>query len=210
MPERHMATTDRRRKTQSGQEIFEFAMALVLLVPMFLGSFIVGMNLIRSIQCNQMCRDLTDMYIHGADFSTYTMQTMAQRLAQGLNLQIGSSFTGSSNSNTSNTGNGIVTVTQIMWIGATTDPNCVSAGADNCTNTDKFVFTQQIVFGNGTLANAQTQTLGTPTGATLSSSGVVQHYVTDNHAQLPASAQSAMQSLWQTTNNGQTPLTDGQ
>jgi hypothetical protein len=202
--------TERRKRTQGGQEIIEFALISLLLVPMFIGSFIVGMNLIRSIQCNQMCRDLADMYIHGADFSTYSMQTMAQRLAQGLNLQIGSSFTGSSNSNTSNTGNGIVTVTQIMWIGATTDPNCVAAGAGNCTNTDKFVFTQQIVFGNGTLANAQTQTLGNPTGATLSSSGVVQHYVTDSHAQLPAAAQTAMQGLWQTTSNGQMPLTDGQ
>ena len=118
--------TERRKRRQGGQEIIEFALISLLLVPMFIGSFIVGMNLIRSIQCNQMCRDLADMYIHGADFSTYSMQTMAQRLAQGLNLQIGSSFTGSSNSNTNNTGNGIVTVTQIMWIGGTTDPNCVS------------------------------------------------------------------------------------
>jgi hypothetical protein len=71
--------TERRKKTQGGQEIFEFALIVLLLVPAFLGAFIVGMNLIRSIQCNQMCRDLTDMYIHGADFSTYSMQTMAQR-----------------------------------------------------------------------------------------------------------------------------------
>src|ERR1700730_3300633 len=97
--------TQRRRKTQSGQEIIEFALVAILLVPTFLGTFIVGMNLIRSIQCNQMCRDLTDMYIHGADFSTYAMQTMAQRLAQGLNLQIGSSFAGNSASNTGNSGN---------------------------------------------------------------------------------------------------------
>ncbi len=131
------------------------------------------MNLIRSIQCNQMCRDLTDMYIHGADFSTYAMQTMAQRLAQGLNLQIGSSFSGNSSSNMSNGGNGLVTVTQIMYVGSTSDPNCLAVGAGNCTNANSFVFTQQIVFGNGTLANSSTQTLGTPTGATLTSSGIV-------------------------------------
>ena len=59
-----------------------------------------------------------------------------------------------------NTGNGLVTVTQIMYVGATTDPNCVAVGASNCTNTGKFVFTQQVVFGNGTLANASTQGLG--------------------------------------------------
>jgi hypothetical protein len=202
--------TERRKKTQSGQEIMEFALVALLLIPTFLASFIVGMNLIRSIQCNQMCRDLTDMYIHGADFSTYAMQTMAQRLAQGLNLQIGSSFTGNSNSNTSNTGNGLVTVTQIMYVGTTSQPNCVAAGAGNCTNANSFVFTQQIVFGNGTLANSVTQSLGTPTGATLTTAGIVQNPVTDSHAKLPTAAQSAMQSLWQTTSNGQMPLEDGQ
>ena len=119
--------TARRRKTQSGQEIFEFGLALCLLMPTFLGAFIVGMNLIRSIQCNQMCRDLTDMYIHGADFSTYSMQQMAQRLAQGLNLQIGSSFSGNENSNNSASGNGLVTVTQIMYVGTTAQPNCQAA-----------------------------------------------------------------------------------
>src|SRR5271170_1917449 len=187
--------TERRKKTQSGQEIVEFALVLLLLVPTFLGAFIVGMNLIRSIQCNQMCRDLTDMYIHGADFSTYAMQTMAQRLAQGLNLQIGSSFSGNSNNNTSNTGNGLVTVTQIMYVGTTSQPNCLSVGAGNCTNANSFVFTQQIVFGNGTLANSITQSLGTPTGATLTNSGIVENPVTDSHAALPSTAQSAMQSL---------------
>ena len=64
------------------------------------------MNLIRSIQANTVCRDLTDMYIHGADFSSYPMQQLAQRLAQGLNLQIGSSFSGFQNTNTSNSGRG--------------------------------------------------------------------------------------------------------
>ncbi len=202
--------TERRKKTQSGQEMVEFALIVLLFIPTFLGSFVVGMNLIRSIQCNQMCRDLTDMYIHGADFSTYSMQTLAARLAQGLNLQIGSSFTGNSNSNASNSGNGLVTVTQIMYVGSTSDPNCVSVGAGNCTNANSFVFTQQIVFGNGTLASSTTQSLGTPTGATLTDSGIVENPVTDSHAALPSTAQAAMQSLWQTTNNGQMPLSDGQ
>jgi hypothetical protein len=203
--------TERRKKTQGGQEIFEFALIVLLLVPAFLGAFIVGMNLIRSIQCNQMCRDLTDMYIHGADFSTYSMQTMAQRLAQGLNLQIGSSFAGNSNSNTSNGGNGLVTVTQLMYVGTTTEPNCVAVGAGNCANANSFVFTQQIVFGNGTLVSSSTQSLGTPTGATLTNAGIVQNPVTDPHAQLASTAQTAMQSLWQTTNAaGQQPLDDGQ
>jgi len=202
--------TERRRKTQSGQEIIEFGIMACLFVPMLMASFIVGMNLIRSIQCNQVCRDLVDMYIHGGDFSTYSLQQEAQRLAQGLNLQVGSSFTGNEQANTGNTGNGIVTVTQIMYVGSTAGANCVAVGASNCTNHDSFVYTQQIQFGNGMLSNANTVSVGTPTGATINSSGIVQNPVTDSHAKLASAPQTAMTNLWQVSTNGQTPLTDGQ
>jgi hypothetical protein len=202
--------TARRKKTQRGQEIVEFALVTILFMPMFLGAFIVGMNLIRSIQSNQVCRDLDDMYIHGGDFSTYPMQQEAQRLAQGLNLQIGSSFAGNEQSNTSNGGNGIITVTQIMWIGDTTSTSCVAVGASNCTNQSSFVYTQQIQFGNGTLANSATVSVGECPAAVMNTSGVVQNYVTDSRAALAGTAQTAMQSLWQTTNGTTTALTDGQ
>ena len=66
------AKTSRRRRGQSGQELLEFGLLLTILVPLLLGTFVTGISLIRSIQTNQMDRDLTDMYIHGADFSTYT------------------------------------------------------------------------------------------------------------------------------------------
>jgi hypothetical protein len=202
--------TARRQQTQSGQEILEFALVAVLLVPIFIGSFIVGMNLIRSIQTNQVCRDLDNMYIHGGDFSTYPLQQEAQRLAQGLNLQIGSSFAGNSAANTGNQGNGLVTVTQIMWIGGPNSANCVAVGASNCTNQSSFVYTQQIQFGNGTLGNANTITVGTCPVAILNTSGVVQDYITDSRAALTGTFQSAMQNLWQSGSNGSTALTDGQ
>src|SRR4051812_2696773 len=82
-----------RRQRQSGQELLEFGLLISLLVPLLLGTFITGLSLVRSIQTNQMDRDMTDMYIHGADYSTYPMQQVAQRLARGLNMQIGASFT---------------------------------------------------------------------------------------------------------------------
>jgi hypothetical protein len=206
--------TARRKKTQSGQEIFEFALVAVLFVPMFLGAFVVGMNLIRSIQANQICRDLDSMYIHGGDFSTYAMQQEAQRLAQGLNLQIGASFAGNEQANTGNTGNGLVTVSQIMWIGGPTSASCVAVGASNCTNQNSFVYTQQIQFGNGSLSNSNTVTVGTCPTAVLNTSGVVQNYITDSRAALTGSAQTNMQGLWQTSSEVSggtaTPLTDQQ
>jgi hypothetical protein len=210
--------TARRRRTQSGQEIMEFGLAAVLLVPMLIGAFVVGMNLIRSIQCNQVARDLDSMYIHGGDFSTYPLQQEAARLAQGLNLQV-SSFTGNQQSNLGTSGNGLVTVSQIMWIGGPTSASCVAVGGSaNCTNQNSFVYTQQIQFGNGSLANSNTVSVGQCPTAILNTSGVVAiangSYITDSRAQLVGAAQTNMQSLWQSssavTGGTATPLTDGQ
>ncbi len=152
----------RIRRRESGQELLEFGLLIAVLVPLLLGTFVTGLSLVRSIQTNQMDRDLADMYIHGADFSTYPMQQVAQRLARGLNLQIGSSFTGNQKLNTGNGGDGLVTVSQVMWVGTTTESNCVAVGAANCTNHDKFVFTERIQFGNGTLSSQVPSSLGSP------------------------------------------------
>ena len=203
--------TKRRQISQKGQEIIEFGLVSILLVGTFMGSFVTGMNLIRSNQANQVCRDLDDMYIHGADFSTYAMQQLAARLAGGLDLEIGSSYTGQKATNTSNSGNVLVTVSQIMWVGSTTDANCAAVGAANCTNHDSFVFTQRIQFGNGTLTSQQPSSLGDPgSSATISSAGTVANPVTDSAAKLPGSQQTAMQSLWQGSSSVTTPLQDGQ
>ena len=203
--------TERRRKRQNGQEIIEFSLVAMLLVGTFMGSFITGMNLIRSNQANQACRDLDDMYIHGADFSTYSMQQLAARLAGGLGLQIGSSFAGQQAMNTGNGGNVLVTVSQMMWVGSTTDPNCAAVGASNCTNHDSFVFTQRIQFGNGTLTSQKPSSLGDPgAAAAISSAGIVQNPVTDSAARLPSTQQANMQALWQSSSSTTTPLQDGQ
>ena len=198
-----------KKRRQRGQEIIEFAFVALLFVPMFLGMFITGMNLIVSIQANNMIRNLGDMYIHGADFSTYPYQQLAQRMGTGLNLQM-PSFSGNLQTNTGSNGNGIIRITQVMYIGRTTDPNCVAVGAGSCTNHDSFVFIQRVVFGNSTVAGQYGSSMGDPTGATLSVQGSVSNYVTDPTAKLPAGGQSAMVALWQTSANGQAPLTDGQ
>jgi len=198
-----MAAT-RRNGGERGQELIEFAITAILLVGLLVGAFVAGMNLIRSIQVNQVCRDLDNMYIHGADFSTYPMQQLAQRLAQGLGLQIGASFSGNSATNTGNGGNVLLTLSRIMYVGATTDPNCSAVGASKCTNANSFVFTQQIQFGNGSLANTKPPSFGSPTSSSISSAGVIASPVTDAGAKLSAGAQSSMNSLWRTA------LQDGQ
>jgi hypothetical protein len=158
------------------------------------------------------------MYIHGGDISTYPLQQEAARLAQGLNLTV-TGFSGDANgneqANTGNGGNGLATVTQIMWIGGPTSSSCVAVGASNCANQSSFVFTQQIQFGNGTLANANTVSVGQCPTSILNDSGVVDvSYITDARAALSGSAQTNMQSLWQTnievSGGTATPLTDQQ
>jgi hypothetical protein len=205
-------STERRKKRQSGQEILEFALMAIFLVPMLLGTFVVGTSIIKNLQANQVVRDLDNIYIHGGDFSTYPMQQLAQRLGQGLNLQFPAFGNGVNNtqSNTATNGDGLIWVSQVMYIGTTTDPNCVTVGAANCTNHDSFVFTQRIVFGNSSLNSTNPSALGDPTGATLTNAGIVQNYVTDSTARLGGTGQTTMSSLWQTNLNGQTPLTDGQ
>ncbi len=198
-----MAET-RRSRRRKGQELIEFSLTALLLAGLLVSSFITGMNLIRSIQVNQVSRDMADMYIHGADFSTYSMQQLAQRLAQGLNLQIGSSFSGNSAANAGNQGNVLVTLSQVMYIGSATDPNCASVGASHCTNANSFVFTQRIQFGNGSLAATKPSSLGNPATASISSAGVIASPVTDAGARLPSAAQTSFGRLWQT------PLQDGQ
>lgn len=203
--------SQRRRERQGGQQILEFGLVGVLFIPMLMGSFVTGMQLIRSLQVNQMCRDINSMYIHGSDFSTYNMQVLANRLAQGLNLQIGASFAGNSRNNTANGGSVLVTVSQIVWVGATTDPQCTSVGASNCVNANSFVFNQRIQFGNGSVSGFP-NTLGTPLAASTSYSanGTLLNPLTDSGSALPSAGQTAMKNMWQTTSNGRTPLVDGQ
>jgi hypothetical protein len=192
------------KRRERGQELIEFALVTSLFSVLFLGAFVTGMSLLRSIQVQQTCRDLTAMYIHGADYSAYSMQQVAERLAHGLGLQIGTSFTGNNASNTANTGNVLVTVTNLMYIGTTSQPNCAAVGASNCTNHDSFVFIQRIRFGNGQLAAQKPSSFGDPATMALSAAGILQHPVTDAGAKLAGSAQTATQRLWTT------PLQDGQ
>ena len=69
----------RGRSRQRGYEILEFALMAALLVPAFLWTFINGMNMIRLIQCNQICRDIGNLYMQGVDFTTYQAQSWRRR-----------------------------------------------------------------------------------------------------------------------------------
>lgn len=202
--------TERNRKRQRGQEIIEFALVATLLIPMLLGAVVTGIGLVRSIQAQQVCRDLTSIYIHGGDFSTYSMQQLAQKLALGLNLQIGSTYTGNNRTNTSNSGDLLVTISQIEYVGSTTSALCMSVGSGNCTNHDSFVFTERVQFGNSSVSGWGGSTLGDPSTAAITNSGSIANPITDSGAKLPGTGQTNMTNLWQVSSGGRSPLVDGQ
>ena len=202
--------THRRKKGQSGQEIVEFGLVAILFVPLLIGAVATGIGLIRSISAQQVCRDLTSIYIHGGDFSTYPMQQLAQRLARGLNLQVGSSFSGTQAQNINNSGDGLVTVSQIMYVGPTTSNSCIAVGSVNCRNHDSFVFTQRIRFGNSSVSGWNGSSLGDPSTTAISSVGTILNPITDSGAKLPSAGQTNMTGLWQVSGNGRAPLQDGQ
>jgi hypothetical protein len=215
----HQAKNNRRRRfRQRGQEIIEFGLVSLFFVPLIMGTFVTGMNLIKSLQANLVVRDLGNIYIHGGDFSSYSLQQLAQRLGVGLNLQMPAFGSGIANlqTNTGASGDGMVWVTQIMYIGANTDPICVAtiAAGHACNNQNSFVYTQQVVFGSSTVATAHPNSFGNAAtnGVTFGAggAGIVLNYAWDSTAKLPGNAQTTMANFFKVSTNGEAPLVDGQ
>lgn len=201
----------RRRAGQSGNEIIEFGLMMLMLTPIMFGSFVLGMNLIKSNTTNSLASQIGDMYIHGGDFTTYPMQQMTQRMATGMNLQIGSSFTGNNRNNTGNTtGDGRVVTAQIMYIGGTTSASCQAVVSPaTCVNHDSFVYLEYCEFGNS--AVTFNSTIGPPNSSiNIASAGKVSNWVTDSNAKLQTGPQSAMAGIWQVTGTDRAPLVDQQ
>lgn len=175
-PEAKVVEVTRRGKTQSGAELIEFSLIALFLIPLLLLSFTAGMNLIRGNQCTQLARSVGSMYIHGVDFSLTANKDLAVRLARGTNLQ-----------NSSTSGDGVIILSQLTFIGdSTCAANNLAGGA--CTNRNRYVITQRLTIGNTTLTTSR---LGTPT-ATINGRGFVQNYITDSRAR----AASMFSSLW--------------
>ena len=151
---------NRRRKQQSGAEFIEFALGSLLVFPMMMGVVIVGLNLSRSIQVAQVCRDAGSMYVRGIDFSQSANQNELVRLANGMGM-------------TANGGSGVVIFSKVQYI-----PASACTGIPNC-NSDKYVVIQRLTVGNSSVTTSR---IG-PTGSvTTDSSGNVTNYMTDPNA----------------------------
>ena len=155
-----------RKRNRSGTTIIEFVLVTALvLVPLLMGCLVIGFNLIRAIQANQVNRDSGHMFARGVDFSTSTgagnravLTYMAPRLAFSPPT-------------------GIVILSAIQYVGPNT--------CNQCPNEYHAVFLQQLMIGNPALLNSYFGTV--PAGSLKQDgTGTVANPYTDTSVQADA------------------------
>lgn len=157
-----------KRNRLRGISTFEFAMSLMVLVPLILGTGAIGVNLIRTMQTVQLARDAGHMYAKGVDFSQEGNQAILGTIGNSMGLNT-----------VADTGTAIVILTALTYVDSNT---CIAAGAatsgvpnSSCTNLGKWVFAQRITIGNSSLrtSNFGSPLTTGPTGVTLDSQGKI-------------------------------------
>jgi len=159
---------------QRGASYIEFSFALLLLVPMLLGTVGLGLNLLLAYQTSQVARDAGHMYARATDFSLSGNQTILATLGSGIGLSATSGVTG-----TAGSGSAVVVFSTITYID---DAACVGGGYGSggvhtsaCKNYGDWVFQERIVVGNSSM---KTSDYGSPltTGpspVTIASNGAI-------------------------------------
>jgi Flp pilus assembly protein TadG len=167
-----------RRSKQGGNTILEFALVMVFLVPMFAGSFTIGMALAKDIQVSNVARDAVVLMVRsvtdpesGLDLSQTQNQRIIVAAASGLGMN------SDAQQDPSSTGNAVVILSKVVMVGpaecsvgvvpAPASPFTWSAG--NCPNYGSYTFAYRVVIGNGTRWSS---TLGNP-GGTVQPNGTI-------------------------------------
>lgn len=134
----------------------EFGLCAALLMPLYIWMVIMGLDLKRVMQTNQVSRDVGHMYARWVDFSKPGNQDLIVRLASGLGM-------------TRTGGGGVVILSKLMKIGA---QQCTDGGVAQaqCSNVNQTVFVQRIVVGNKALAVSR---YGTPVDSILNADGTI-------------------------------------
>jgi hypothetical protein len=140
----------------------EFALILLVLVPLLLGTGVVGVNMIRTLQTVQLARDAGHMYARGVDFSQPGNQTILMQIGQSVGLVAGSA------------GSAVVTLSSLTYVDTAA---CASVGdvdangrpTSACTNFGDWVFTKFMVIGNASLRRdgIGSPLVSGPTGVTV-------------------------------------------
>ena len=141
-----------------GSTIIEFVLTTSLIyVPLLLGTMVIGLNVIRAIQVNQVNRDAGHMFARGVDFMAPSNRAMLLHLASGLNI-------------TDHGGDGVIILSTILHVGQDECP-------DGCANLGYDVITRRITIGNASIRQSR---YGTP--ANIDANGNVLNYLNDASA----------------------------
>src|SRR5580692_5821246 len=146
----------RRRK---GSFFIEMAIVSWVLIYMLVGSFQMGMMLVRAIQAGEVCRNANVLEVRGIDLSQSTNQQLLLRTGPSLGINTAGSWTPST------TGTGLVILSQVYDVG----PLMCNQGVTNyptatCTNIGQYVISMRINIGNSTTYGPSV--LGNPTSTT--------------------------------------------
>jgi hypothetical protein len=165
-------------KSRQGVSIVEFCFAMLVLMPLLLGTIGIGLNLVLDLQTIELARDAGHMYARGADFSEPGYQTLLASLGANVGL-----------STTAGSGGAEVILSQVMYVDAGI---CASAGKvdgngnpSGCTNYQQWVFTERIVIGKSSLKSS---IFGSP--------------VTTGHSPVTVAGDGSISLNDQTTNGG--------
>jgi hypothetical protein len=152
-----------RRKLQWGGAAIEFALALFVLLPLFLGVTGIGLSMLKQMQTVQLARDAGSMSARKVNFTLAGNQNILSQVAGSLSLTPGSGTTG-----TAGAGNVVVILSTLQYVSGTlcgqaTPP--LAANTTACPNLGQWVFAKQIVVGNSSLGVSR---LGTPAASIIS------------------------------------------
>jgi len=155
-----------KRGLQQGGAALEFALSLMVLVPLFLGVIGLGLSMLLQMQTVQVARDAGHMFARSINFTLLGNQQILSFIAGPLGLSAGSGTTG-----TAGSGNAVLLLSTVRYMDVSA---CGLAGFTSlnshgvptgCTNYGDWVFSQRLVIGNNTL---RTSNLGTPPASIVS------------------------------------------
>jgi len=157
-----------RRKLKRGGAAVEFALSLIVLIPLLLGVVGLGLSLLRQMLTVQLARDAGSMSARKIDFTASGNQQILSQIAGSLSLTAGSGTGG-----TAGSGNSVVILSTMEYVSASVCGQAtpaLAADTTHCPNLGSWVFAKRIVVGNSTLAYSS---LGTPPSTIIASDGTI-------------------------------------
>src|SRR5688572_32382311 len=151
-----------KRKQLRGVSCIEFAFSMITLTPLLLGTGVVGVNMIRTLETIQLARDVGHMYARGVDFGQPGNKTIVATLGSTLGLTTSPASS-----------KAVVILSKLVYIDQSA---CAAVGAvdgagnpSGCGNYLKWVFSQRLVMGNPSVrsSNYGSPLTSGPTGVTV-------------------------------------------